>query len=240
MNFFTKIFLFFFLFGVLFFSCKKDKTVEAPINYGYNYFPDEVGNYVIYQVDSIAQDDISNKHDTTRYLLKELIASVFTDLSGRPTLRIERYFKFYNKNIPYDQMPWSAPRVWFANKTSSGLQRVEENIRYLKLIFPVKKGRKWNGNVYNILGEKDYEIDSADVAMQVNNLLFDSVAVVKQYQEINLVQYQVEKEKFARNIGLIYKQRDSLSINPRNGNDFPPYDDTVGYFFTQKIISYGK
>ena len=234
------IFLFFFLFGVLFPSCKKDKTLVPPINYGYNYFPDAVGSYVIYQIDSIAQDDVANKHDTTRYLLKELIASSFLDLSGRPTLRIERYFKRYKKNIPYDKMQWSAPRVWFANRTPCGVEKVEENIRYLKLVFPVKNGSKWNGNEYTVLGEKKYKIDSVDVAMRINNLLFDSVAVVNQYRETNLVQYRVEKEKFARNIGLIYKQRDSLSINPQNANDFPPYEDTVGYCFTQKIISYGK
>ncbi len=85
--------LLFFVFGLFFFSCKKDvETVPSP-DMGYNYFPEDIGSYVIYEVDSIAYDDKSHAPDTTRYLLKEVIASSFIDNSGRPTLRIERFKK---------------------------------------------------------------------------------------------------------------------------------------------------
>ena len=63
---------------------------------------------------------------------------------------------------------------------------------------------------------------------------------VKQFEQINIIEYRFEKEKYARNVGLIFKQRDSLSIQQHDGNDVPPFDDTVGYTFTQKIVSYGK
>ena len=223
---------FFLLFGILFFSCKKDSPTPSSLDFGYNYLPDEIGRYVIYEVDSIAQDDKSNKHDTTRYLLKELIASSFLDNSNRPTLRIERYYKFYKKNIPYDSMNWIGPRVWFANKTIYTAEKVEENIRYLKLAFPVVKGKRWNGNLYNTLGRKDYEVMFLDQAETINAIDFDSVVTVKQVQKIDFIEYIYEAEKYARNVGLIYKIRDSL------------YDggtlDTIGFRYTQKIISYGK
>jgi hypothetical protein len=218
--------------GVLFFSCKKDAPPEPSVDFAYNYFPDEIGRYVVYEVDSIAQDDKSNKHDTTRYLLKELIASSFLDNSSRQTLRIERYYKFYKKNIPYDSMNWIGPRVWFANKTTHTAEKVEENIRYLKLAFPMNKGKKWNGNVYNTLGRKEYEVMSLDQPETINAINFDSVATIKQLQKIDFIEYIYEAEKYVRNIGLVYKIRDSL------------YDggtaDTIGYRYTQKIISYGK
>ena len=224
--------VFFFLFGIFLLACKKDTPTGPSLNFGYNYFPDEVGRYIIYEVDSIAQDDKSNKHDTTRYLLKELIASTFLDNSNRPTLRIERYYKFYNKNIPYDSMNWMGPRVWFANKTIYTAEKVEENIRYLRLSFPVTKGGKWNGNVYNTFGRKDYQVVSLDQPETVNALDFDSVVTVRQSQKIDFIEYIYEAEKYARNIGLVYKVRDSL------------YDggtaDTIGFMYTQKIISYGK
>jgi hypothetical protein len=63
---------------------------------------------------------------------------------------------------------------------------------------------------------------------------------VTQYEQINLVLSQVEREKFARNVGLIYKQRDSLIIQPSLANEPPPFEDSIGYRVTQKIISYGK
>ncbi|MBI4932000.1 MAG: hypothetical protein HY841_14670 [Bacteroidetes bacterium] len=235
----TNIFLFLVLVSAIIFSCKKDKPVDEPVNFGYNYFPEEIGRYVIYLVDSMWHD--KNNFDTTiHYQLMEKITAIAPDNSGRPTLRIERYYKYYNPTVPYDAMNWSAPRVWTANKTQTTLEKKEENITYLKLIFPVREGKLWNGNVYNILGERDYEIESADNPLTINNIYFDSVAVIKQFEEINLVKFQVEKEKFARNVGLIYKQKDSLSLQQHDANDNPPFDDTVGYKYIQKIISYGK
>ncbi len=217
---------------LLFSSCKKDAPSDTTLNQGYNYFPGEVGSYIIYEVDSIAYDDKSHAPDTTRYLLKEVFASTFTDNSGRPTLRLERFIKMYNDSIPYDSLNWTGPRVWYANITSNTVEKVEENIRYIKLVFPTKKGKEWDGNVYNTFSKKNYEIESADVLESINNLTFDSVATVKQNEQINIIEYIYEAEKYARNIGMIYKVRDSL------------YDggtaDTVGYSYRQKIVSYGK
>ena len=233
------ILLFFVVTGIVVFSCKKDKPVESTTDFGYNYFPDEVGRYIIYEVDSIHYDDKNHTpHDTTRYLLKEKIESSFLDNSGRQTLRIERYYKFYKKNIPYDSIPWKGPRVWTANRTQSVLEKKEENIIYLKLIFPVKKGKLWNGNAYNTLEEKEYEMISVDEAENISSVNFDSVVTVKQFEQINVIQYRYEMEKFARNVGLIYKERDSLHFSSVSSS--PPYDDTVGYTYTQKIVSYGK
>ena len=227
-----KIFIFVLLCGVVIFSCKKDKPVES-VDFGYNYLPDEVGRYVIYEVDSIVYDDVAHPVPYTfRYLLKEVIAATFLDNSGRQTLRIERFYKMYNDTVPYDSMVWIGPRVWHANKTSSTFEKVEENIRYVRLVFPVSEGKQWNGNAYNTLGQKEYEIISVDQPESINNINFDSVVTVKQFEKINFIENIYEAEKYARNAGLIYKKRDSIY----HGGGA----DTVGYTFTQKIVSYGK
>lgn len=226
--------------GILASHCTKDKSTETPIDLGYNYFPDDVGRYIIYEVDSITQDDPVNFHDTTRYLLKEVIAATFLDNSGRTTLRIERFYKIYSSTIPYDSMNWTGQKVWTVNRTQSTLEKKEENITYLKLVFPVREGKQWNGNAYNTLGQKDYEIISVDQPETINNINFDSVLTVRQFEQINIIEYRYELEKYARNIGLVFKQSDSLSIQQQDVNDDIPYDDTVGYTFTQKIVSYGK
>ena len=215
-----------------FFSCKKDKEVPPPVDLGYNYFPDAIGSYVIYEVDSTWQDDKSAVDTAYRYLLKEVIESSFIDNSGRPALRIERYKKIYNAAVPYDSMPWIGPKVWYANKTATTAEKIEENIRYIKLVFPAKESKEWDGNTFNTLGPKYYEIMSVDELGTVNSVSFDSVITVQQNKQIDFIQYVYEAEKYARNVGLIYKERDSL------------YDggtaDTVGYTYKQQIISYGK
>ena len=172
------IFLFSFLSAISLYSCKKDKPTETTQDFGYNYFPDEVGNYIIYTVDSIHYDDAGNfPHDTTRYLLMEKNESIFYDNTNRPTVRMERYKKYYNDSIPYDAMQWVLTDVWTANKTTTTLEKKEENIIFLKLIFPVKLGKIWNGNSYNSLSPQDYEIISADQPDIMNSISFDSVEI---------------------------------------------------------------
>jgi len=51
--------LLFVLLPLFYFSCKKDKPANESMDFGYNYIPDDVGSYIIYQVDSISFDDIS-------------------------------------------------------------------------------------------------------------------------------------------------------------------------------------
>ena len=223
--FFISIFIFFF------FSCKKDKPVTASVNFGYNYYPNDVGHYVIYQVDSIYANN-PNQFDSTRYQLKELIAATFLDNSGRPTLRMERYYKMFHFTTHTWDSAWSVPKVWSATRTQTTLERKEENITYLRFIFPPRLNTQWNGNVYNTLGDKEYQITSLDLHDVVGGMPFDSVALVSQFQSINLIQYQNEFEKYARNVGLIYKERDSLY--------FGTTTDTLGYKFKQQLLSFVK
>jgi hypothetical protein len=130
-------------------ACSKDKEV-VQVEIGYEYFPDEVGNFIIYQVDSIHYNDFTLSIDTFKFQIKEKISENFTDLSNRVTQRIER---FYRKN---ETENWVLKDVWFSNKTNNSAEKVEENIRFVKLVFPLKKDNEWNGNRYNQLGEKTY------------------------------------------------------------------------------------
>src|ERR1051326_1466942 len=225
-------FLFSFFCAAAFTSCKKDRPAEEKIDFGYNYFPGVIGSYIIYSVDSTHYDQAAHLPDTSfHYLLKEKIESTFLDNSNRPTFRIERYKKYYNDSIPYDSRQWALTDVWTETKTTATLEKKEENVIYVKLVFPVKKGKTWNGNAFNTFGSQEYEIIAADVPQAINNFNFDSVATVKQNENINVIENIYAEEKFARNLGLIYKQNDSLYFGA---------GDTVGYKVRQKIISYGK
>jgi hypothetical protein len=230
------IFLFFLLAGIAMFSCKKDPKVSQAVNMGYNYFPTTIGSYIIYQVDSGWRDDKSSIDTVYHYLLKEVIADTIMDNSGRIAYKVARYKKYYNDTISYDSMNWVGPRMWSCIRTSSTAEKIEENVRYLKLIFPMSKGKTWNGNIFNSQAKKDYEVESLDKAEIVNNIAFDSVVTVKQFEQIDFIEYINQKEKYARNVGLIYKIRDSLNF----GSYTLLHKDTIGYTYLQKIVSYGQ
>src|SRR5574337_305543 len=190
-----QLFLSFTLLTTIFSSCSKD---EAPaIDMGYGYFPNTPGKYVVYDVDSIVMNSFTKTVDTFKFQLKEIIESVYTDNSGRPALRLERYRKNYSKTIPYNQMTWTLTDVWSENRTPTTAEKVEENIRFVRLVFPVAQNKKWNGNVYNSIGEWDYTYTEIDKAKTITGITFDSTLTVLQNNQENLIDKQYYQEMYA-------------------------------------------
>jgi hypothetical protein len=180
-------------------SCKKEKS--QGVNFEYNYFPNTVGKYVIYDVDSIYCSSFDYKIDTIRYQLKEIIQSIFLDNSGRPTQRIARYIKPYN-----DSAAWTLRNVWTANLATTDAERVENNVRYVKLIFPVVLNSSWNGNAFNTLGSANYNYTTVDQPKAIGTSYFDSVLTVSQINSATLISDSLYVEQYAKNVGLVYKE----------------------------------
>jgi hypothetical protein len=232
---------------LIFPSCNKDEP--AP-DLGYTYFPDKVGHYVIYEVDSTAKDDGVGFDTTYRFQVKEVIQSIYTDNSGRPTMRLERYRKNYDPNVPYSQQTWTGPRIYSANLTNTTGERIEENIRYTRITFPVKRGTTWNANANNVLEGWESKFTSVHQPEIVNGFSFDSVATVKEHIDTNIVTYKFAVAKYAKNVGLVYRQLILLNRQPQDSTDLPYYEDTLGLpaynilsqkaiIYTQRVIGWG-
>jgi hypothetical protein len=186
------------IFISIFSSCKEKQQI-TPYT-GFNYFQAEVGSWVIYDVDSIVYDGFTNKVDTFYYQIRELIESEFTDNSGRTALRIERSFR------KSDTINWAISQIWSAAITESRAERTEENIKYMKLIFPVRRGRTWNGNAFNTLGEQLYRYIETHQSEEINGIAFDSTLTVLQIDNFNLIETTQASEKYATNVGMVYKE----------------------------------
>lgn len=219
------------LFGLLLLlitGCKKDvATTTSNMNFGYTYFPNQVGLTRIYQVDSIFWDDFNNTHDTVSYKLKEVIDSNYLDNQQRITQRISRYKLDSLGN-------WIIYKVWASNRTITTAERVEDNNRYIKLVFPPKLTSKWNGNSENTLDEEDYQITALNVHDNINTLSFDSTVTVLQIDDDNLVSRMYGVEKFAAGVGLYYRQ------NINQIYVFPTSVIQSGYIYTESLISYSN
>jgi len=230
-----------------FFSCKKDKALAPDM--GYNYFPTEKGRYVVYDVDSFYYDNfnVPTTIDTFKYQLKEKIQSIYLDNQNRPTIRLERYIKNYSSTVPYSVMSWTLKNVWSENRTATNAEKVEENVRYVKLKFPVKENQKWNGNIQNTLPEWNYSYNFFDLSRTIGGIKFDSVLQVDQYDDEskNLVERTLYIEKYARNVGLIFKQvidvESQPGTNPQsNFFQIPIMQRLIsGFQYTMTINSYG-
>ncbi|MBL4652727.1 MAG: hypothetical protein JKY53_07655 [Flavobacteriales bacterium] len=205
------------LLSVIFFAaCRKDKEVST-IDLGTDYFPREVGSWIIYDVDSIIHDDNDDQQgfiDTVSYLLKEIIESEFTDTTGVLNQRIERYVKMS------DTTDWVILDVWSSLVNKSRAEQVEENIKFIKLVFPPQNGDSWNGNAYNTLGEQDYEYTSVDVTETINDVALDSVLTIEQLNDVNIIEREYAEEKYARGVGRVSRTYIFIDIQDQSGVEY--------------------
>ncbi|OFX19591.1 MAG: hypothetical protein A2033_10155 [Bacteroidetes bacterium GWA2_31_9] len=220
------------LFFVVFITaCKKqDTSVSKSIDF--SYCPLNVGDWITYEIVDINIDIPSDVNDTINYQLKEIIDSSYLN-NNEQVYRIERYVKLN------DTANWEIKDVWLANYTTNSFQKVEENIRFVKLIFPIILDNTWNGNAYNMNDPKEYKITSIDLPETINTLHFDSVLHVTQLNISNLIEKKVEIEKYAKNIGLVYKEQTDIYSDKITDE---PIEERpkIATIYKMTIINYGS
>ena len=221
-------------------SCKKEKDPSPDM--GYNYFPNQVGKYVIYDVDSFYYNDfnVPLTIDTFKFQLKEKIQSTYLDNQNRTTLRLERYVRYYNPLVPYSSLPWVLRDVWAANRTATTAEKVEENVRYIKLAFAVKQEQTWDGNAQNTIGGLTYSYQFINQARTIGGTAFDSVLQVNQQEESSIIHQKYYIEKYAKRTGLVYRQVIDIESQPNpdwyNTTLYPFGSDSLAAFFGDPIL----
>lgn len=206
-------------------SCNKSETLS--IDFHYNYFPVQVGKYVSYDVDSITYTYISGgtpQRDTVRYQTKELIADTFYDNQNQLNYRLE----VYRRNNASEN--WSIWKVWSTKVNTTNAQKDEDELNFIKLIFPPKEGATWDGNIYlpetdpyKVFRNWNYNYSSVHQPYTVNGLSFDSTLTVNLVDAQLAIEKTFRKEVYAKNVGLIDQQWEYLNTqtvpaNYNNGN----------------------
>ncbi|MCI5054868.1 MAG: hypothetical protein MRY83_02100 [Flavobacteriales bacterium] len=186
------------VFFLLISSCKKESSVS--INLGKNYYPSGAGHWSIYNVDSTfyGLEDVMKS-----YQLKEVVDSSYFD-NGKEIQIIKRYSRRLN------QVNWTILDIWTSTISEERIEKVEENQRKVKLIFPVKENKTWNGNVLNAGEEQEYRYTDVDTRITLDTMVFDSALTVVQQDKDYLTHRWYAEEKYSRNVGLVYFERDSI------------------------------
>lgn len=229
------------MFFISFFSCKKEQKIND-LEYNYQYFPLIEGNFVTYNVDSVTYNDFSTPVTITRnnYQIKEVVADEFIDLEGRVSHRIERY---YRKN---GNEEWNILNVYYATIDDRTAEKVEENLRFVKLVFPVAEGKKWMGNKFIdpsnelvFLKDWQYEMKNINEPLSIGGLSFDSTLIVQQEYDSSAINITASIEKYAKNVGLIYKE---LRYLKSQNNINLPWEERAeqGYILRMSVIDYGQ
>jgi hypothetical protein len=227
-------------------SCKKEQEhfTSEPVS---DYYPLQVGKYITYNLDSTIFTNFGQNQAQVHYQVKDVVDASITDNLGRPGFRIIRYSR---KDASSD---WSPNNVFMAVPTDRTLEFIENNLRFIKLVLPIKQDYSWKGNSYidvtsndislGFYEDWDYIYDSVGVPLTINALNFDNTIKVAEidYTENNpsvpntgYAERTYAVEKYAKGIGLIYREFLHWEYQ---GPESPTYGYT-GYGVKMSIIDH--
>jgi hypothetical protein len=207
--------------GFLFSGCKKEKTLP-PLDMGHSYFPLAKDLKWIYQVDSIVIDDFTGNTDTFQFLLKDSIVSVITDQGTDTVYQIEQYKKIS------DSTAWTYQKNYTLTRTHTRAEVNDENIRYVRMTFPVTEHATWNGNAFNSLGEQIYQYNNIAIYILPDETKVPAITVIQQ-NNINLIREEYASETYGKDFGLIKKEIRMID------KDIQTQEITSGYIYIQLI-----
>jgi hypothetical protein len=185
-------------------------------------------------VDSAWLDQGNNIQGSLSYPLREVLESDFTDPEGRPAQRIVRQVKDSLGN-------WTPKDVWWQVVNSQRAERAEENLRKIKMVFPVREWQEWNTNAYNTEDPLELTYEEIDVPWSANGLAFDSTSLVVSTYVNNLVDTVRYFERYARHVGLVYRRSDSSKTQRLDLDNDGIYETirTKGTYLTMTVTAYG-
>lgn len=207
------------LLALLFASCKKE-SVDFKTESVNDYFPLQVGKYITYNLDSTLYTNFGQNETVIHYEAQDRVDAQITDNLGRTAFRIIRYLRANSTD------GWSPDNVFMAVPAGNSIEYIENNLRFVKMVMPVKEGFSWKGNsaidTYSpdygltFLDDWDYTYDSVGVPLSVNSLNIDNTITVDERDEflgqdpsIEGTQYAEKTysiEKYGKGIGLIYRE----------------------------------
>ncbi|GAB3643485.1 hypothetical protein [Spirosoma arcticum] len=192
---------FLFVLIVLLLSIGCRSVDSGPVSSGYDYFPLVTGRYTIYDVTEYQYSLTATLPVQRAYQLKEVVGASYVDVTGQKAYRLLRY-----RRSTEDQ-PWRTDSIWSARLVNTEAIRTENGLDFVKLRFPVSDRLRWNGNRYNAIGEDEYEMRNSGQSYRVSDKQFTETVTVVAQRDSTLLSQDKRIEIYARQIGLIYKER---------------------------------
>jgi len=197
------------------------------------YLPLQKRFFQIYDVNSITYTDL-NPPETLSYQLITEVVDSFPNGEGSFTYVIHR-----SKRPDSTSATWTLVDTWSARVSDQEAVVNEENIPYVKIAFPAVNGKTWNGNSLNAGVENDYKITDARKPFATGGNTYNDCITIIQNNDDNLVNTDIRKEVYARNVGLIYVEKTQLNYCT-DINCFGQKQIKNGLVYRQAIRSYGS
>ena len=150
---------------------------------------------------------------------------------------------------------WVISDIWSALKNENQAIRNEDNLRFIKLVFPISEDKYWDGNAFidsdnvivKIAGESiklyerwSYYYDSANEFETIGDTDYDNITTVRQVDTENSINKRYSLEKYAKGVGLVYKKM--IILNTQNNDENIPWEEKAeeGFILEQTLLSFTK
>ncbi|MCF8450901.1 MAG: hypothetical protein K9G49_13595 [Taibaiella sp.] len=217
----NKIFTFLLLAAIStasFISCKKHSEPKTDITR--NYFPLTFGKSVTFAVDSIYYNELTCSQYRVKSQMKYVITDTFTDRRNF-TSKLSYILDVYSR--PYEGAAWRPQSVIILNPTVTGLNWSQDNVKFIKMMFPIEEGFTWKGNVnapvndsdFSFLKNWNYQYRDLRKSYNTGFVNFDNtVTVLENDESVNypgvdsgVAAYRTySKAVYAYNVGLVYRE----------------------------------
>ncbi|NJN42136.1 MAG: hypothetical protein HC811_07855 [Flammeovirgaceae bacterium] len=232
------------LLSLLFFSCDED--AQIPPSSDLDYFPLQTGLYWVYEV-----EETTNLQGTENSEVYELEYKITDSIPGSDKLAVFIITRSIRGN-PADA--WTILDTWSSRANSIEGIMQEGNIDFVKMSFPLSKGKSWDGNAYNTFGgsescgSEEYACDLYSITAYATpytattssgSEIYTDAIVIEQSNITDLIVAQdIRTEVYARNVGLIYKE--SVQIEYCTvGSCLGQQVVDKGSWYYQRLIDYG-
>ncbi|HEY9177958.1 MAG TPA: hypothetical protein VIN07_09720 [Flavipsychrobacter sp.] len=221
-------------FTVTMFSCKKPDDRPAPPQAEQEYYPLEKGKWVLYDVDSTIWDDVFCIERHYAYQVMHRVADTFIDAQERPSYRVETYIR---KKV---QDAWQSHSVFYVTNTKVTLEMVYDQLRFIKMVFPISEGETWKGNnyiltkdpEYTFYSDWNYQYKKVEESFNTGYKVFDNTVTVEHVDqavsdpEVFPETYAARtssREVYASGVGMVYREYIRWTYDPnttkcRKGN----------------------
>ncbi len=201
-------------------ACNERVIQEPNLDFGYDYFPLELGDFWEYEVDSFIYRPGQNGGvaiDSVQAQLREMVVDTFRDNANLLNFIVEQYTRRSKEDI------WQIRNVLRLARNEEQAYRIEDNLRFLKMVFPPKPESSWPGTNYfdefiaipvaggDIEVFKGWEstILSREGSWKSGDLNFEEVLEIEIADFNTFIERREGKEYYAKGVGLISR---SLTI----------------------------
>ena len=170
------------------------------------------------------------------------------DLSGGVRYRIERAER------THDSLPWQVTHIFTVARDAQAAYRTEGNLRFLKLVFPLRPSQTWNPIPFfdartevEVAGEtiemfKGWSAKTLTFPLTdtLGGFSFDSAALVRLADSENLIELRFVEERYAPDVGLYRRTLrilDTQCIEACEGQSWEEKAER-GFTLEQRLVEY--